>query len=55
VYVAALRVEATMTCAGVMPAAAISAISTWWLQMIPPSVPSAIFTPAALSFARLRA
>ena len=52
---AALRVAATITCIGVMPAATMSAISTCAAHGVLPSVPSAIFTPAPFSFARLRA
>ena len=52
---AALRVDATITCIGVMPDAAMSAISRCADQGMLPSVPSAIRTPAPLSFARLRA
>ena len=53
--VAALRVAAMITCAGVMPAATMSAISTCGAHGVLPSVPTAIVTPAAESFARLRA
>ena len=38
-----------------MPAAIMSAISSWAAHVIPPSEPKAILTPAALSLARLRA
>ena len=48
-------VAATITCAGVMPAATMSAISTWGAHGVLPSVPSAIFTPSLLKRARLRA
>src|SRR5438093_4240332 len=52
---AELRVAATMTWAGVIPDATMSAISACGLQLALPSVPSATLMPAALSFARLRA
>ena len=52
---AAVRVAATITCAGVIPAATMSSISACGPHGVLPSVPSAIFTPAAFIFARLRA
>ena len=46
---AALRVDATITCAGVMPLATISAISSCAAHGIGPSVPRAILIPFAFS------
>ena len=52
---APLRVAATITCIGVIPAATMSSISTCGAYGVLPSVPTTILMPAALSFARLRA
>ena len=48
-------VAATITCAGVIPAATMSAISACGPHGVLPSVPRAMVTPAALSFAKFRA
>ena len=52
---AELRVAATMTCIGVIPASTMSSISSCGPHGRLPSVPSVMRTPAAFSFARLRA
>src|SRR5438094_676402 len=48
---APLRVAATMTCIGVIPAATMSSISRCGAYGVLPSVPTTTFTPAAVRFA----